>query len=33
VAKVGFSDKLNVGFNLLGRMDVFQRFKVCFQES
>lgn len=33
VAKVGFSERLGVGFNLLGRTSVFQRFKVCFQES
>lgn len=33
VAKVGFSERLGVGFNLLGRTGVFQRFKVCFHES
>jgi hypothetical protein len=33
VAKVGFSERLGVGFNLLGRKDVFQRFKICFQDS
>jgi len=33
VGKVGFSEKLGVGFNLLGRAGVFDRFKVCFQES
>jgi hypothetical protein len=32
-AKVGFSEKLGVGFNLLGRTDIFDRFKVCFQEN
>jgi len=32
VSKVGFSEKLGVGFNLLGRAGVFDRFKVCFQE-
>lgn len=32
-AKVGFSEKLGVGFNLLGRADIFERFKICFQES
>ena len=32
-AKVGFSDKLGVGFNLLGRAGIFERFKICFQES
>ena len=32
-AKVGFSDKLGVGFNLLGRAGIFDRFKICFQEN
>ena len=32
-AKVGFSEKLGVGFNLLGREGIFERFKICFQES
>ena len=32
-ARVGFSDRLGVGFNLLGRASVFERYKVCFQES
>jgi hypothetical protein len=32
-AKVGFSEKLGVGFNLLGRADIFDRFRICFQES
>ena len=31
--KVGFSDKLGIGFNLLGRAGIFERFKICFQES
>jgi predicted aspartyl protease len=31
--KVGFSEKLGVGFNLLGRASVFDRFRICFQES
>jgi len=31
--KVAFSDKLGVGFNLLGRRRFFNRFKVCFHES
>jgi hypothetical protein len=33
VAKVGFSEKLGVGFNLLGRMGVFEHFKICFDET
>jgi len=32
-ATVGFSEKLGVGFNLLGRTGIFDRFKICFQES
>lgn len=32
-ATVGFSEKLGVGFNLLGRAGIFHRFKICFQES
>jgi len=32
LAKVGFSERLGVAFNLLGRDSVFTRFKICFQE-
>ena len=32
-ATVAFSDKLGVGFHLLGRHDVFERFKICFHEK
>ena len=32
-AKVGFSEKLGVGFNLLGRMGIFEHFKICFDEG
>ena len=32
-AKVGFSEKLGVAFNLLGRTSIFDRFKICFLES
>ena len=32
-ATVGFSEKLGVRFNLLGRLDVFQHFKICFHEK
>jgi len=31
--KVGFSDRLGIGFNLLGRTGIFERFRICFQES
>lgn len=33
VAQVGFSERLGVVFNLLGRHSVFSRFKICFQEQ
>lgn len=33
IGKVGFSEKLGVAFNLLGRKSVFDRFKICFLES
>ncbi len=32
-ARVGFSDKLGIGFNLLGRADIFERFEICFHEK
>ncbi len=32
-ATVGFSDKFGVGFNLLGRRDVFEHFKTCFSRN
>lgn len=32
LAKVGFSERLGVAFNLLGRDSVFTRFTICFQE-
>ena len=33
VAPLGFSGRLGVGFNLLGRNGIFDRFKVCFDEK
>jgi hypothetical protein len=33
MAPVGFSDELGVGFNLLGRSSVFERFEICFREK
>jgi hypothetical protein len=33
LAKVGFSERLGVAFNLLGRESIFARFKIRFQES
>ena len=32
-ATIGFSEKLGIGFNLLGRVSIFNRFKVCFDEQ
>jgi predicted aspartyl protease len=31
--RVAFSDELSTSFNLLGRQDIFDNFKVCFDES
>ncbi|MBI4527250.1 MAG: retroviral-like aspartic protease family protein [Deltaproteobacteria bacterium] len=31
-APVGFSERLGVGFNLLGRTGIFDRFQVCFND-
>jgi hypothetical protein len=32
-ATIGFSKKLGVGFNLLGRKDFFEKFTVCFSDK
>lgn len=32
-APLGFSDRLGVRFNLLGRVGIFNHFKVCFDEE
>jgi len=29
----GFSDELGAKINLLGRKDIFENFKVCFDEK
>ena len=31
-APIGFSERLGVGFNLLGRTGVFNQFEVCFND-
>jgi predicted aspartyl protease len=31
-APLGFSERLGVGFNLLGRTGVFDQFQVCFND-
>jgi len=30
---IGFSAKLGVPFNLLGRLGVFEHFRICFREK
>ncbi|MBI4657029.1 MAG: retropepsin-like domain-containing protein [Elusimicrobia bacterium] len=32
-ATIGFSPRLGIGFNLLGRHDIFNRFDVTFSDS
>jgi len=32
-ANIGFSKQLGIGFNILGRKDFFEKFKVCFNEK
>ena len=32
-AEIGFSAKLGVPFNLLGRVGVFEHFRICFHEK
>ena len=32
-ATIGFSPRLGIGFNLLGREDIFKRFDVTFSDS
>lgn len=32
-AMIGFSRRLGIGFNIIGRKDIFERFKVCFDEK
>jgi len=32
-AEIGFSKQLGIGFNIIGRKDVFERFKICFDEK
>ena len=31
-APVGFSERLGVGFNVLGRTGIFDQFQVCFND-
>lgn len=32
-ADIGFSEKLGIGFNIVGRKDFFERFTFCFNDS
>jgi len=32
IAPVGFSERLGIGFNILGRKGVFNQFQVCFDD-
>ena len=32
-ATIGFSEELGVGFNLLGRKDVFDQLEFCFRDG
>ncbi|MFA6548304.1 MAG: hypothetical protein WCT39_00025 [Candidatus Margulisiibacteriota bacterium] len=32
-ARVGFSDKLGIEFNLLGRASFFDKFMICFNDK
>ena len=32
-ATIGFSESLGIGFNLLGRVDFFNRFRICFNDK
>jgi hypothetical protein len=32
-ARIGFSKDLGVGFNILGRKDVFEKFTICFSDK
>lgn len=32
-AKIGFSKKLGIGFDIIGRKNFFDNFKICFDEK
>ena len=32
IAPIGFSERLGVGFNILGRTGIFDKFQVCFND-
>jgi predicted aspartyl protease len=31
--RVGFSDQLKVNYNVLGKADIFEYFKICFSQK
>ena len=31
-ATIGFSRQLGIGFNIIGRLSIFEKFKICFDE-
>jgi hypothetical protein len=31
-ARIGFSEQFGLHFNLLGRLDIFDKFNICFRE-
>lgn len=33
MANIGFSRNLGTGFNIIGRADIFNRFRICFDEK
>jgi hypothetical protein len=32
-ADIGFSKQLGIGFDIIGRRDIFERFVICFDEK
>lgn len=32
ISRIGFSERLGVGFNILGRTGIFDEFQVCFND-
>ena len=32
-ARIGFSEELGIGFNIMGRKDFFEKFTICFSDE
>lgn len=32
-AVIGFSRNLGIGFNIIGRLDIFDKFRICFDDK